>query len=231
MLQKVPGIELWQVGELAVWNRVAAWLGEMHARFADRIDSLRRDSPHLLDHSADWYRTWRDRARSALSDSPDPRAPELARTLDDYDHVIEILAALPRTFVHGELYPSNVMVVRDEEPVGVYPVDWEMAAVGPGLIDLAALVGGWGPGERAELQSAYLQGLQRRRWAGPGHECGEPRRLELPAPPGAPVARVGERLAAAARACARLARGGRGGDAGARPRVMGSKPLALGVLH
>lgn len=157
LLQKVPGVELWQVGELAVWNRVAAWLGEMHARFADRIDSLRRESPHLLDHSADWYRTWRDRARSALSDSPDPRAPELARTLDDYDRVIEILAALPRTFVHGELYPSNVMVVRDEEPVGVYPVDWEMAAVGPGLIDLAALVGGWAAGQRAELQAAYLR--------------------------------------------------------------------------
>jgi aminoglycoside phosphotransferase (APT) family kinase protein len=101
--------------------------------------------------------TWRDRARSALSDSVDPRAPELVRTLDDYDRVIEILAALPRTFVHGELYPSNVMVVRDEEPIGVYPVDWEMAAVGPGLMDLAALVGGWGPEERAELESVYLR--------------------------------------------------------------------------
>src|SRR5262245_11636829 len=36
-LEKVAGVELWQVGELEVWERVARWLGEFHARFADRV--------------------------------------------------------------------------------------------------------------------------------------------------------------------------------------------------
>ena len=39
------------------------------------------------------------------------------------------------------------------------PVDWEMAAVGPGLVDLAALAGGWDEAERARLLGAYREGL------------------------------------------------------------------------
>ena len=35
------------------------------------------------------------------------------------------------------------------------PVDWELAAVGPGLTDLAALVSGWPPPDRAALVAAY----------------------------------------------------------------------------
>ena len=71
--------------------------------------------------------------------------------------------SFPRTFVHGELYPSNVLVVRDDRHPRVCPIDWEMAAIGPGLIDLAALVGGWDPPERERLVAAYLSGLARGR--------------------------------------------------------------------
>ena len=91
--------------------------------------------------------------------SDDARAPALVRALEGYDEVIDALALLPPAFVHGELYPSNVLVVRAEEPVGVYPVDWEMAAIGPGLMDLAALVGGWAAQERGRLVAAYVRGL------------------------------------------------------------------------
>lgn len=37
----------------------------------------------------------------------------------------------------------------------VCPVDWEMAAVGPGLLDLAALASGWTEGEVDRLTRAY----------------------------------------------------------------------------
>jgi hypothetical protein len=159
LLQKIAGVELWQVGDLSVWKRVAAWLGGLHASFAGRVDTVREANPHLLEHSPASYRSWCDRARSALSESADPRAPSLLEALLAYDRVVERLDALPRTFVHGELYPSNVLVALAEEPVGVYPVDWEMAAIGPGLIDVAALVGGWGAPDRERLESAYLQAL------------------------------------------------------------------------
>jgi aminoglycoside phosphotransferase (APT) family kinase protein len=79
----------------------------------------------------------------------------------NYDRVVERLTALPVTFVHGEFYASNVLVhglAQEEEGEGlrVCPVDWEMAAVGPGLIDLAALTaGGWTADEREALALAY----------------------------------------------------------------------------
>jgi Ser/Thr protein kinase RdoA (MazF antagonist) len=159
LLEKVPGVELWQVGELSVWEEVARWLGGFHARFAGRIDELRGVNPYLLEHSVSWYRSWCERAKAALARSTDPRASILQGALDRYGEAIAPLAALPRTCVHGELYPSNVLVVRDDRHPRVCPIDWEMAAIGPGLIDLAALVGGWDPPERGRLVAAYLSGL------------------------------------------------------------------------
>jgi aminoglycoside phosphotransferase (APT) family kinase protein len=46
------------------------------------------------------------------------------------------------------------------EGLRVCPVDWEMAALGPGLIDLAALTaGGWTSDEREKLALAYHAAL------------------------------------------------------------------------
>jgi hypothetical protein len=159
LIEKVPGVELWQVGELSVWEEVARWLGGFHARFAVKLDELRAANPYLLELSDPWFRSWCERARTALDRSTDQRASVLHRALDRYEEVIASLVVLPRTFVHGELYPSNVLVVRDERPLRVCPVDWEMAAIGPAPIDLAALVGGWGVPERRRLVAAYLSGL------------------------------------------------------------------------
>jgi aminoglycoside phosphotransferase (APT) family kinase protein len=155
LIDKVPGVELWQIGELEVWEAVAAWLARMHLRFAAAPDRLAEANGHLLDHTAAWFARWADRAKDALGRSEDPRAPALRDALAGYDDVAGALAAAPRTLVHGELYPSNVLVVVDGTDVSVFPVDWEMAAIGPGAIDLAALVGGWAPAERERLEDAY----------------------------------------------------------------------------
>jgi hypothetical protein len=158
LIEKVPGVELWQVGELPVWEDVARWLGGFHATFAGRVDEVKAANPYLLQRSSGWYQSWSDRARTALAGSPDPRAATLLAALERYAEVVAALASLPHTFVHGELYPSNVLVVREQQPLRVCPVDWEMAGIGPGLVDLAALVGGWAPEERSRLVAAYVEG-------------------------------------------------------------------------
>jgi Ser/Thr protein kinase RdoA (MazF antagonist) len=159
LLEKVPGVELWQVGELSAWKEVATWLGGLHARFAGRMDELQGANPYLLEHSVSWYRFWCERARAALERSNDERASALHGALARYEEASAPLAALPRTFVHGEFYPSNILVVPEDAHPRVCPIDWEMAAIGPGLIDLAALVGGWDSPERARLVAAYLSGF------------------------------------------------------------------------
>jgi hypothetical protein len=157
LIEKVPGVELWQVGELPVWEEVARWLGGLHARFRERVEEARSANPHLLALSADWFRSWCGRALERLDGSDDRRAPALRGGLGRYEEVVSALDRLPRTFVHGEFYPSNVLVVRGS-PSRICPVDWEMAAIGPGLIDLAALVGGWDEPQRHRLVVAYLNG-------------------------------------------------------------------------
>ena len=159
LLEKVPGVELWQVGEVDVWEDAARWLGGFHVRFAGDLDELRASNPHLLEHTATWFRSWCDRAREAAAKSADKRGMELVSALEGYGEIVDALAELPQTFIHGELYPSNVLVVRGERPSAVYPVDWEMAAIGPGILDLAALTGGWAPPERQSLARAYLNGM------------------------------------------------------------------------
>jgi Phosphotransferase enzyme family len=174
LIEKVPGVELWQIEELSVWEAVAAWVGGLHARFAARLAQVREANPYLLEHSESWFRFWRKRAGAALARSTDRRARELERALGRYDEAVGALVALPRALVHGEFYPSNVLVVREDDSIRVCPVDWEMSAIGPGLIDLAALVGGWASTERGRLADAYCRGLAAAGPAGPAPETLDP---------------------------------------------------------
>jgi aminoglycoside phosphotransferase (APT) family kinase protein len=157
VIEKVPGLELWQIGELSVWEEVAGWLGGLHSGFAGSREEVSEANPHLLDLSGDWFSSWCRRALERLGHSDDPRAESLRDALQSYGDVVSALARLPRTFVHGELYPSNVLVVQGN-PSRICPVDWEMAGIGPGLVDLAALVGGWDEPLRRRLIAAYLRG-------------------------------------------------------------------------
>jgi hypothetical protein len=163
-LEKVPGLELYQVGDLATWQRVARWLAAMHARFAGETERFAR-AARLLRYDAEFYRLWIRRARAAWDrfGSSQSRGVRLGmeRLTRNYEQVVEHLTALPITFIHGEFYASNVLVQETAgEELRVCPVDWEMAAVGPGLIDLAALsAGGWTADEKTTLALTYHAAL------------------------------------------------------------------------
>jgi aminoglycoside phosphotransferase (APT) family kinase protein len=58
--------------------------------------------------------------------------------------------------IHGELYACNVIVGKTRERERICPVDWEMTALGPGLIDLAALSAGWVEDKQRALARAYF---------------------------------------------------------------------------
>ena len=76
--------------------------------------------------------------------------------------MIDRLAAVPAAFVHGEFYASNVLVDLTPGRLRVCPVDWEMAGLGPGLVDLAALVTGWAEEDREALALRYHSALPSR---------------------------------------------------------------------
>jgi hypothetical protein len=136
VVEKVEGTELYQVGELELWADALRWLGRLH----QRLLGLEHREP-LLRYDGSFFRLWPGRAQFDLP---------------GYETVVERLAALPPTLVHGELYASNVLVSEDR----VCPVDWELAGVGPGVVDVAALTMGWPDDERRLLVDAYLGELR-----------------------------------------------------------------------
>jgi thiamine kinase-like enzyme len=153
----VEGRELFQVGERELWEEAARWLARFHVALAPELDRCRSEA-RLIDHDAAFYRRWMERAREFAAD---PQAVEWLAAR--HEQVVEALLALPRTALHGEFYASNVLVAADFEhtPLGqksdarVAPVDWELAAAGPGLTDLAALVSGWPDADRQAIAAAY----------------------------------------------------------------------------
>jgi aminoglycoside phosphotransferase len=138
VLERVDGVALWQVGGIDRWCAVARALAVLHRRLAERASE-----PHLLRYDASWYRLWLERARASTDG--------LELVAAAYERAVERLLELPSTVIHGELYASNVLVAGDR----ICIVDWETAACGPGLVDLAALTTGWSNGERAAITAAY----------------------------------------------------------------------------
>jgi hypothetical protein len=142
LIERVEATELWQVGSADAWCSVATWLADMHLQLRDA------SSGHLVRWTPGYAASWIERAGQLCSDAAVQAA---ARRSDD---LAERLLALPVGFIHGELYASNVLF--DERGGRICPVDWEMAGVGPLLLDLAALTSGaWTEHERREIAAAY----------------------------------------------------------------------------
>jgi hypothetical protein len=130
--------------------RVAERLGNLHRRskeVAASGEALNRfDRQH--------FELW-----SARFDefSPDTLSSLLGALESLRADVVEILVRAERTVVHGELFPSNVLVADSD----VFFIDWETAGIGPGELDLATLtIGGWPPRVRRMCERAYA----RARW-------------------------------------------------------------------
>jgi hypothetical protein len=154
--------ELYKIGDFETWKDVARWLAQMHG--GDERVLLQSRSHRWVNYDAAYFRLWAPRALEYCFSSASPqrfaRRREFAALVANYDAVIARLAALPVTFIHGEFYPSNIMVSGDTGNRRVCPLDWEMAGIGPGLLDLAALTSGkWTSCQQEEMALAYFESL------------------------------------------------------------------------
>jgi aminoglycoside phosphotransferase (APT) family kinase protein len=153
----IEGRELYQVGELELWKATARWLAAAHVSLARDLDRHVAVG-HLVEYDERYYWRWMERAEEFAVARGGPQAfrNSLAWLGSRYRPVVDSLLALPRTVLHGEFYASNILIAGEESAPRVAPVDWEIAAVGPGLVDLAALVSGdWGEGDREAIVEAY----------------------------------------------------------------------------
>jgi Phosphotransferase enzyme family len=122
---------------------VSRWLGELHRGSRD----LARIPP-FPDRSAQHYLGLLELARARLverlAEAPsgdDPRLGRAIRLCDSlhsrWDAVEEQAALLPPVFVHADLAPENLRVVRSAGNLEVTAIDWEKAGIGTPFADLA----------------------------------------------------------------------------------------------
>jgi Phosphotransferase enzyme family len=142
LLERVQAPPLTEVGEFATWERAARRLALLH----ERLRSWR--CPHLLQHDRDFLKRWFDRAQAFTAD--------LGPLSTAHAYAVERLVGSSRLVIHGELYASNVLAAQRRISI----VDWETAAVGPALTDIAALTSGsWNDDARIALALAYRSAL------------------------------------------------------------------------
>jgi aminoglycoside phosphotransferase (APT) family kinase protein len=162
LIEHVDGRPLYEVGELDGWTATARWLASMHTRFAtlDHQGALQHDA-RLISYNRGWYALWLDRARRFFSFEGPVNSKRTSTSLrwlaDRYDKVLDHMLSLPTTLIHGEFYSSNVLVGSAPADAAVCPIDWEMAAIGPAVIDLAALTSGhWSDEDRRAMVAGYV---------------------------------------------------------------------------
>jgi aminoglycoside phosphotransferase (APT) family kinase protein len=162
-LERVYGRPLTEVGDFDVWRAAGGWLARMHGRLACEPAMARAAAavPLVRYDRAHWW-LWMERAqRHVRCGGAEPRSRRLRFSwlASGYEAVIEEIAALPAGFVHGEFFASNVLVQTAGDSVRVRPVDWELAGIGPLVMDLAALTAGWNDDARTELANSYYTAL------------------------------------------------------------------------
>jgi len=149
-IERIDGVPLWQVGERQVWEAAAVWLAGLHRRF---LGVVRAPSSSLCAY--DMGRSM-PALRRAIQHASGRARHILERIGAGYENVVHRLQCLPHTLVHGDFYASNILVDRSRTPTRIAAADWEMAGIGPGLLDLASLVSGtWSATDRSAMVTAY----------------------------------------------------------------------------
>jgi aminoglycoside phosphotransferase (APT) family kinase protein len=155
LLEFVDGPEL-RATTFENWIMAAAWLGRLHGRFSQDVDSLSA-LDFLVHHDADFFAAPAELALREVSQISATLARRLATVLNGHDALVAVMASQPKTLVHGHFRPCNIVVDAAADPIRVCPVDWEQVAVGSGFYDLAFLVDGFEPLRLNSLIEAYRQ--------------------------------------------------------------------------
>jgi len=124
---------------LEAWIAAAGWVGRLHGtrHCASRLE----DSPLLIRHDETHLRHRAELARHDVARFGPPLRARLERVLRSYERMLDALIDDSPCLVHGGYRPENVQLVP--APGGgcrVCPLDWEMAAIGSPLHDLAILL-------------------------------------------------------------------------------------------
>jgi aminoglycoside phosphotransferase (APT) family kinase protein len=158
VLEFVPGRKLRRdPGE----ERIAAarWLGRLHRRIP--LEAIDQPGP-LLNYDRTYFADTAERAVSAVQARFADHYRQLDAALSDYETIVHQICSSEPTLVHGSYRAKNIIVDASGEAIRICPADWELAAVGPRLHDLAFIADGCDAGLVERLCESYADeaGLQ-----------------------------------------------------------------------
>jgi aminoglycoside phosphotransferase (APT) family kinase protein len=139
------------------WEPAANALGRLHGYFAPQLDRL-RGCDYLIQHNVDFLWATVEQALRSLTQIAPDMVGRLESLVARYDPVVALMANQPTTLLQGGSRGSNILIRVANDPSRVCILDWEQAALGPGLFDLAHLVDGIGPPLLDRLLDAYRSG-------------------------------------------------------------------------
>jgi len=154
------GRELRSCG-LEAWVDAAAWLGRLQGAFADH-DRLLETAGFLPRHDAAFFRHQALSAFEAVEQIDGPLASRLGDVLVGYERLVDILASQPPTLVHGSFRPQNILIADRDGSRRICAVDWEHAALGSVLYDLAFLSQGFRAADLEGLVGAWRREAEAR---------------------------------------------------------------------
>jgi aminoglycoside phosphotransferase (APT) family kinase protein len=140
LLENVRGARLADLG-FEHWLAAAAWLGRLQGHAA-RHGISERPPACLVVHDLANLRSIAEEAVCVVASIDGVLERRLRETLDGHEGILERQDAQPRTLVHGSFRPDNILVDVAATPPRVAPVDWEHAALGCALYDVAFLSAG-----------------------------------------------------------------------------------------
>lgn len=154
LLELVDGTPVGYCDIARSWLPAVAALGRLHGRFASRADAL-AGCDFLVHHTADFFWAKVELAARCVSRIAPHLDHELTAIARRYGPIVDVMMDQPRTLLHGGCRSTNILVNIASDPARVCIVDWEEAAFGAPLYDLAYLLDGIEPPTLDPLLDAH----------------------------------------------------------------------------
>jgi aminoglycoside phosphotransferase (APT) family kinase protein len=152
-LEFVDGKPIRQYG-FEIWLAAVRWLGRLYDYSIQNAQLLERCG-FLLRHDHHFFQGTAESAHLAVSRNSPGLADRLAPILRGYTRLVQAMVSQPPVLVHGSYHQQHIMLDRRTQSPRLCPVDWESAALGASLFDLAYLADGFTSQQLDEIIEVY----------------------------------------------------------------------------
>lgn len=152
-LEFVDGKPLRQSG-FEYWMAAVRWLGRLYNYSIQNAQFLKGCS-FLLRHDHHFFQGTAEAAQLAVSRFSLGLADRLGSILNGYEHLVQAMVSQPSVLVHGSYHRDHILLDPCAQPPRICPVDWESAALGAGLFDLAYFADGFTSPYLEEIIDVY----------------------------------------------------------------------------